>query len=123
MKCVTEVSNGQGGWDWHRCSREAIVTEDGKGYCKQHAPSNVKARSDATMARYRAKLDAEANERNRPYKRIEELTLALERIRLRLMQVNDGSQEASYLVPPCLQIIEQAIGKPDPTAPKKRSAA
>lgn len=36
-----------------RCTRRGVVSEDGKKWCKQHAPSSVKARAKkADAARY-----------------------------------------------------------------------
>ena len=39
------------------CSKPATVTEGGKRYCKQHAPSNVKAGYKAREAKLRAESD------------------------------------------------------------------
>lgn len=35
----------------HLCSRTAVVTEDGKPYCRQHLPSAVKAKTEAAKQR------------------------------------------------------------------------
>jgi len=37
-----------------QCTRKASVTEEGKGWCKQHAPSSVKARDEARSARWKS---------------------------------------------------------------------
>ena len=36
----------------YMCRRKATVSEDGKRWCKQHAPSNVKARDIARQKKY-----------------------------------------------------------------------
>jgi len=41
-KCVTAIMSDS--WRRKQCSRKAKFFEDGKGYCKQHLPSNVKDR-------------------------------------------------------------------------------
>jgi hypothetical protein len=42
----------------HQCSRKRAVTEGGKPYCKQHAPSAVNAREAKSRARRRAEASA-----------------------------------------------------------------
>lgn len=36
----------------YMCTRKATITEDGKRWCKQHAPSNVKAKGIAQQKKY-----------------------------------------------------------------------
>ena len=40
------------------CSRDGVVEEDGDWWCRQHAPSAVKARRAASIERGKAKLAA-----------------------------------------------------------------
>ncbi len=42
-----------------RCSRDGVVIEDDKSWCKQHAPSHVKAWEEARDARWEAKWAAQ----------------------------------------------------------------
>ena len=39
----------------YQCSRRASVVEDGKWWCRQHAPSFERARLEASERRYQAK--------------------------------------------------------------------
>lgn len=55
MRCCKLVSDGRAGV--HQCTRNAAVREGGKGWCKQHAPANEKARRDAAREKYQADLD------------------------------------------------------------------
>ena len=45
----------RGSWGYVQCSRRAVVHEDGKGYCRQHAPSAVKAREEAARKEWAEK--------------------------------------------------------------------
>lgn len=58
-RCAAKVwpADGRGGTHY-RCSRTATVVEGGSGYCKQHAPSSVKARRDKWNAKYEAESKA-----------------------------------------------------------------
>lgn len=40
VKCCGTITSGGGGL--HYCSRWAVVTRDGKPYCKQHDPERIK---------------------------------------------------------------------------------
>ena len=51
-RCTETVFDSSGWGHSSRCSRAAKVTEDGKGYCKQHAPSSVKARREKQSAKW-----------------------------------------------------------------------
>ena len=51
---------GSGWGTFRQCSRKAVKD----GYCKQHHPDSVKARDDASMAKFRAKCD-QAYEKSR----------------------------------------------------------
>ena len=53
--CQGLISSG-GGWghSYHKCGKVASVEEDGKWYCKVHAPSLKKARRDKRDAGYKA---------------------------------------------------------------------
>lgn len=42
------------GYGRSQCARKAVVEEEGYGWCKQHAPSAVKAQQDAKSAKYAA---------------------------------------------------------------------
>jgi len=53
-RCAASVSEGF--WRY-QCSRKVSVTEAGYGWCRQHAPSAVKARCEARDRRYRAEMD------------------------------------------------------------------
>ena len=56
MNCAATVVNN---WNRYPCSRNGVVEEDGKWWCRQHAPSAVKARREKASARYNAKWEAE----------------------------------------------------------------
>lgn len=43
------------GWHERPCTRRGSVEEDGKWWCKQHAPSAQKARDDERNRKYEAK--------------------------------------------------------------------
>lgn len=51
------VSDGTG-WHFNQCSRQGTITEKGKSWCFQHAPSKVKTRKDERHVRYEARMDA-----------------------------------------------------------------
>ena len=58
VRCEGVVQES-GRWPtFHQCERLATVQEVGQGWCKTHAPSSVKARRDASEARYRARMAA-----------------------------------------------------------------
>jgi len=53
-RCSENV-RGEGQWGWmhpHQCSRRGVITEEGNLWCKQHAPSAVKARRGTIAARW-----------------------------------------------------------------------
>lgn len=52
-----EKSLYHGGWHGVPCSREGVVQEKGKWWCKQHAPSAVGERAEARDQRWRRKWD------------------------------------------------------------------
>jgi len=72
MRCKAQVSNH----DWgrtHQCPRDAKKD----GYCMQHHPDSVakrRAKSDARFEEKRARAHA-------PYERLNEMSLALQRIK------------------------------------------
>lgn len=39
-------------YQFHQCSRRGLIEEDGQLWCKQHAPSAVKARREKSNDRY-----------------------------------------------------------------------
>ena len=55
-RCSASVVNDVG-WRSHQCVRKATVREDGHGWCKQHAPSAEKARTEAADRAYREKME------------------------------------------------------------------
>lgn len=57
--CVASVHNDYG-FGFHRCVRRASVMEDGKWWCRQHAPSFEQARREASERRYQAKRAVES---------------------------------------------------------------
>ena len=59
-KCSERMTRG---WTYGQCSRKGVVTEDGKLWCKQHAPSNVKARLEASNRRWKEKQNQRARAR------------------------------------------------------------
>jgi hypothetical protein len=67
----SELVKGLGGWYSRECSRTATVKENGKNYCRQHAPSLVQARRAAQNKRWdetwskRRKAMREAERRRR----------------------------------------------------------
>lgn len=53
-RCCEEVTTYIGGWPrYHQCARKRGHGPDG-AYCKQHDPVAVKAREEASQARYTA---------------------------------------------------------------------
>lgn len=48
---------------YRQCVREATVERDGKHYCKQHDPELVRARRDASYAKFTEKYEAERKQR------------------------------------------------------------
>lgn len=51
-RCAKVMHGQYRGYGGSRCMRAGVVEEGGKWWCKQHAPSAVKARRDASNARY-----------------------------------------------------------------------
>lgn len=41
----------------YQCSRKGVIEEDGKLWCRQHAPSLVKSRRDKNMSTYQDKWE------------------------------------------------------------------
>ena len=82
-------------WDHGRwpsqsgCQNRGSVTEDGKSWCKTHAPSRVKARRDALHARWRAASEA----REATWQRGEALTAATAECIEALRQIARGQGE------------------------------
>ena len=70
------------------CSRRAVVTEGGKPYCKQHAPSSVAARNAKAKEKWDAKLEAKEKKRKR-----NELVDALSRA-ARMLEVFELTDDA-----------------------------
>ena len=62
---VFRANNGMvRGWgERGRCTRNGKIERDGKWYCGVHDPFAVKARDDASMAKFKAKMDNAARER------------------------------------------------------------
>lgn len=59
-RCSATVP-GPGGWQRHQCGRKGKVEEEGKLWCRQHAPSEVKRRGDERRAKWeRWKAEEEA---------------------------------------------------------------
>lgn len=42
-----------------QCSRKGVVSEESRWWCKQHAPSNAKARNDGRISKWNAERDAD----------------------------------------------------------------
>ncbi len=62
-KCAERVSTGIR-FHMAPCSRRGVVNEDGKWWCKQHAPSAVEARIQASMERFEAEMLARQKDRD-----------------------------------------------------------
>ena len=60
----------------HFCSRRAVVTEKGQGWCHQHAPSTIEAKRKAAEAAF----DAGWNARKRQEENRKRLEQARERV-------------------------------------------
>ena len=57
-RCAEQLVREPGPWPrWHHCKRKGVVSEGGKKWCKQHAPSSVKARQAKSDARFKADQD------------------------------------------------------------------
>ena len=50
IRCEANLKGG--GYHPSRCSRRFTLIEDGKGYCAQHAPSNIKASRTARLDKW-----------------------------------------------------------------------
>jgi hypothetical protein len=61
--CAERIYSSRGGW--HDCSRTGVVQENGRWWCRQHAPSAKQAKRDAQDTKWGAELRAriEAEER------------------------------------------------------------
>ena len=57
-KCCGQVSRA-GSWGSHPCGKNASMEHEGKHYCKTHHPPTVKAKLDASRAKWRAEWDAQ----------------------------------------------------------------
>ncbi len=68
-RCEGETYDPSGWGHHYRCSRNGKLEENGKWWCKQHAPSSVKARGEASAARWKA----EHQKRMAPYEEIKRL--------------------------------------------------
>jgi hypothetical protein len=69
-RCAEQLVREPGVWPrWHPCTRKGVVSEDGNKWCKQHAPSSVKARREASSAKFKADQDR----RLAPYNEAERL--------------------------------------------------
>lgn len=72
IKCSHMV---YGGWNGYRgCSRRATVLRDGKWYCHQHDPVEVKRRDAERRAKWEAKwkrMEDNAKKRERAYKALD----------------------------------------------------
>ena len=76
VRCSASVREA-GRWPrYHQCERKASLTEDGKPWCKTHAPSSVKARQQKATERYEQKWEIERGQYDAPRLR-EELTEAI----------------------------------------------
>ena len=67
-RCADNFVPNANGWDSHRCYRRGTLKENGKLWCKQHAPSSVEMRRKASGERYaaaRAEKAAPYHERDR----------------------------------------------------------
>ena len=56
-KCCGKVSPA-GSWGSYPCGKNASMEHEGKHYCKTHHPPTVKAKLDASRAKWRAEWDA-----------------------------------------------------------------
>lgn len=52
-RCAEHVHDWGRGAGFHPCVRNGVVQEDGRWWCRQHAPSAVQARKEAREAKYR----------------------------------------------------------------------
>lgn len=59
--CAKHVFSGSR-WDFggHRCSKKAVVQEDGKGWCKIHAPSYEKAKHERQASKWKEEAAAQS---------------------------------------------------------------
>ena len=57
-KCCGQVSRA-GPWGSYQCGKNASMEHEGKHYCKTHHPPTVKAKLDASRAKWRAEQDAQ----------------------------------------------------------------
>ena len=85
--CAANIPDPTGWGHNHQCSRRAVVDRDGKRWCRQHDPDNVRAKAKAADEKYRT-ASATRREQAKRYSahdalvtRVAELEGALERIR------------------------------------------
>ena len=113
--CSEEVW-GSGDFRPHRCGREATITENGKPYCKTHAPSEVARRRAVSQAVEEAKWAAciwmEKNRREVENKRklaaFDDLLAACEALR---DFASDFSIFGDDIGQTMLQVVNAAIAK------------
>ena len=75
-RCVERVHDNCTWPSFHQCRRMAAVTESGKPWCKQHAPSTKATRRQASQERWEQRRKMQ----NTPYTEIQRLRKALKRI-------------------------------------------
>lgn len=66
--CSETVWKRDGNWGRNvPCARKGVVERDGKHYCRQHDPEAIKARREATSAKWNAEWDAKKKQSQRQY--------------------------------------------------------
>lgn len=61
--CCDQIYSRESGWSSrHTCGKTASIEEDGKWYCRTHAPSFRKAKLDAKMAEWNAAWERKRKE-------------------------------------------------------------
>jgi hypothetical protein len=104
-RCRASVWKQDGNWGRsHQCERKPACTRvvDGKeyGFCKQHDPVAVKARSDARMAEYRRESEA----RNREYDRQKQERAAMDACKAAIEQIAAGHNDPRTLAVKTLKL-------------------
>ena len=92
-RCSAQVAEGGRSVRFHQCSRQAVVTEEGQPWCRQHAPSLIKQRLEESLRRWRTEQEARLfpyHERDRLRIQNKELLEALEVVLIHIEELGDA---------------------------------
>lgn len=96
-----------GGYHLRQCSRKVSLTENGRGYCKQHAPSVEKARDDARQARW--KRDEDVRDAHRAIQKAKYAIVAAAEAYVASKGISDSPDDAQLVE--CVRLLGVAEAK------------